>query len=285
MDSESTDSPEQQSTLNLEDMINDLQAQRIACEAQEKYIEAREIALRIAALKEEAQKRKVYSIKYKQRSDREIHDQGCYDEIAQFQDLWESKFKDFLAKSKSQEESLIERHKIGIIEERKNLEESTASIFKPSVQLLNLIKSKEKAVKLQNYEEAHSLLQHEQGLRTAEEARFYNTRQNKIDQLIQQTRRKFDIEEENLRKRLRTQFEEMKKTRDRELERIQKKHENNRRELERAQNVQQNIVQGRHRSGVGASSLEGSSILRIITSTKSGYSTPSLNFSFSSRKD
>ena len=123
--------------------------------------------------------------------------------------------------------------------------------FKPSPGLLNMIKCKEQAVKLEKYHEAQSLLVQIDQIKRDEEQRFFASKANTIDQHLANYSMTYDKKLQNMKKRQKTGLDELNMKRTEEHEILLKKYENLRRELENNYQIKVNIHEGKHTTSAG----------------------------------
>ena len=251
--------------LNLQH-LKDLQK---AYEAQEKYSEAEKIEEKIQKLKEKQRKKEVSKLKCKQRSERHSIDSIYRTELKQFNTKWEVSLKTCIDKFKVQEDELLNKHEFLYSTEKESLEKNAPCFFKPSGQLLNVIKGREKAVMAKKYKDAQILTDEIDKVLEYEKEHFNEKRQLKINKQLAILQKKLDKEVEVLRSKQETEFRELKKIRDFERENMEKKIENLCRGLENAQNIEVNIAKGLHTTNAGRRSPQ-----RPSSSYRSELSTP-----------
>ncbi|CAG9313792.1 unnamed protein product [Blepharisma stoltei] len=220
--------------------INCLREEQKAFEAQERYIEAEMIIQKIAELKQKYKKEQVLELKSRQGEEKDMVENSYQRELAEFNLHWNSLIKEYIEKCNEQETKMMQKHREQCRAERERLEKCIPKNYKPSTQLLNLIKCKEKAVLAQKYIEADSLLRQIEEEKVYEHDRYLEARKNKIDQHMGNFEAKAEREAENLKKRLKTGLDELNKQKSREMSIIIKKYDNLRREIANAQSIEAN---------------------------------------------
>ena len=249
--------------------IKQLKDQQKQFEAQERFTEAEEIESKIQKLKEKQKKKEIYNLKSRQRSERQSIDSIFKKELKNFNHKWDESLKNCLKKFESQQEELLRKQSELYNSEKESLEKNAPSYFKPSGQLLNIIKCKEKAVVSKKYKDAQKLADEIEVAIEYEKKAFLEQRQAKIDKQLMIFQKKLDKEVEVLQKKQEVEILELKKLKDLERENMEKKVENICRELENAQNIQVNIAKGLHTTAAGRQSPQ-----RPISSSRSEFSTP-----------
>ncbi|CAG9331236.1 unnamed protein product [Blepharisma stoltei] len=260
-------SPSQGSPGNneLSLLINSLKEEQKSFEAEERYVEAQITARKIVELKQKLQRDQVAELKAKQNEERDMVDQAYQTEVAEFNSHWNKVIQDYLERCKDQEEKTLQKHQIQAKEERERLESITPTAYKPSAQLLNMIKCKERAVQTQKYMEANGLLKQIEELKSYEQMKHLEIRQVKIEQQMIILENRLQKEIENIKKRQKTGLDELSKQRNIEFDLIGKKYENIRREMENIQKIETNKKKGKHTTAAGR--YEGSPIKPHIRST------------------
>lgn len=238
-------------------------------ENSQNYEEAGKVELEIQKLKQTHKTKTVQKLKNVQRQERRSIDLIFKQELKTFEEDWDDRINNCNEKFRIQKEELNKRQ-IKIFEtEKKNLENNTPCIFKPSAQLLNLIACKEKAVMAKKYKEAQLMAKEiEEGLEY-EKTNYIEQRNMKINKQLLILRQKMEKEANVLHIRQETELNEVKKIRDLDRLNMEKKVENICRELENAQNIQVNIAKGLHTTTAGRQSPQ-----RPNSSFRSEYSTP-----------
>ena len=123
--------------------------------------------------------------------------------------------------------------------------------FKPSGALLNMIKCKEKAVKVGKYSEAQILLNQIEEARAFEENRFAEQKKAAVDQGLVNFEQAYEKKIQNLKKRHQTGLNELEIQRVEENERLTKKYDNIKRDTENTHQIMQNIHEGKHTTAAG----------------------------------
>lgn len=263
MSSFHTSTPSLLTTADTDIMIqlNTLKEEQRNYEADERYLEAQMCIRKISELKQKLNNDKVSELKMKQSEETYIIESNYQAELTSFNDHWDSVIKNFLEKCGEQDTKLMQKHREIIQKEREKLEGSISKTYKPSVQLLNMIKCKEKAARTQKYLDAYSLLKSIEEMKQYENSRYLEQRQSKIDQQLETLELKLRKEAENLQKRQKSSLDELNKQKSVELSVVVKKYENVRRELENVQNIETNKKKGRHTTAAGR--YDGNSTFRI----------------------
>jgi hypothetical protein len=246
-----------------------LKDQQKEYELQEKFAEAEKTQLKIDKLKERKKKTEIKRLRSVQKSERQSINSIFKSEIKLFTLKWDKKIKNSLETFKKQEEDLEKKHKKQYNTEKSLIEKNAPCYFKPSAQLLNLIKCKEKAVLAKKYNEAQKIAKEIEEALEYEKINYVSQRQAKINNQLSLFQKKIDKEIEVLKLKHDTEIRELYKQKDLERENMEKKVENISRELENAQNIQVNIAKGLHTTYAGRRTPQKASL-----SLRSEYSTP-----------
>lgn len=240
------------------------------CEAEEKYIEAENLAKKIEELRQYSHKSTVFNLKSSQKAQKDHLDRAFQEELNFFNYNWDQKIEEFEEK-RNQEEAQIEKcNREKVKQETQRLQQAVSSIFKPSSALLNLMKCKEKAVKSKKYMEAQALLERIEETKSLEMDEFQQKRQMKIQQQVNLFKQQLNKELQNLRKRRNTSLTELMKQKEDEYQTLVRKYDNLRRELENNQQIENNKAEGKHTTGAGKHS-DKSSFSKILSSTLSTF--------------
>jgi hypothetical protein len=250
MDSELGFSSESNELASELDLFT-LEDQKKKYKAQEKYIEAQVISQKIKEIKAKSHKDKLLQLKDIQNSEKELVDRSFSEESSQFEAYWNSSIASYTEKCNAEINLLVTKHTKKIKNRKEKLENEIMANFKPSPGLLNLMKCKEQAVKQEKYIEAQLLLVQIDQLRSDEERRYIEVKRSSIDQIIINSNAEFEKKLNNLKKRQKTALDEMNKQRKEDYEKLVKKYENLKRELENNQHIKINIHEGKHTTVAG----------------------------------
>ena len=136
---------------NPTEMIAVLNAFKEKCVAQGKFLEAEKAKQKIIKLKKEEAKFREQEIKNKQLKETEEVEQGHIQDFQEFNQLWEKELSDFEENCRKQIEELRAKHE----EEIDSTKETAVAAFleknKPSQKKADLLKTRDNAVKLEEY--------------------------------------------------------------------------------------------------------------------------------------
>ena len=135
--------------------------------------------------------------------------------------------------------------------EKERLENTLHMFFKPSAALLNMIKCKEKAVKVGKYADAQALRDQIEEAKTFEENRFAEQKKAAVDQGLSNFEQGYEKKLQNLQKRHQTGLDELEIQRIQENDVLLKKYDNLRRDMENTQQIMKNIHEGKHTTAAG----------------------------------
>ena len=259
---------------NPTEMIAVLTAFKEKCVAQGKFLEAEKAKQKIQKLRVEEVKYKEQELKNRQQKETEEVEQGHIQDFQEFNQLWEKELGEFEEACRKQIEDLRNKHE----EELATTKEEAAAQFiekqKPTQKKIELNKSKEIAIKLEEYLKAHAISQELSALEKEELTTFEARKKEFIKKAVAKVEDRQEIEMEGLKNRLRRTHEELKRKRGMEMERVIKRFQNNKKELERAQVMELSIASGKVNTPAAWNMMESQSISRILQSSRAG--TPGL---------
>ena len=244
MDSENT-------LLALEKQIEGLEEERAKLEIQELYSEADNVARKLASLKGKLKQKQLGVLSSSHSNERLILEENYQAEMKGFNNNWDNIIEAYLSKCKNELDDFNKKHQQDILFEKERLEGTLHMFFKPSGALLNMIKCKEKAVKVGKYAEAQILLDQIEEARAFEENRFAEQKKAAVDQGLCNFEINYDKKLINLKKRHQTGLDELEIQRVQENDIINKKYDNLRREMENTQQIMKNIHEGKHTTAAG----------------------------------
>lgn len=238
----------QQST---EYSIDSLEKEKNLLKSQEKYVEANEISQQIQYLKLKQQQEKLQNLKNSYNNEKELLERTYLEEISTLEQSWEASISSFIEKCEKEISSSALKHNKKMKRLKNKLEHEIMNSFRPSPGLLNMIKCKEQAARQEKYIEAQALSLQIDQIKADEEQRHVDCRKMAIDQQIFNLNAKYDKKLQAMRKRQNSLLSEMNLQKNDELDRLCKKFENLKRELENMQNIKINICEGRHTTSAG----------------------------------
>mmetsp|Transcript_33006 Transcript_33006/g.32712 ORF Transcript_33006/g.32712 Transcript_33006/m.32712 type:complete len:288 (+) Transcript_33006:14-877(+) len=257
-------------TDNPTQMIATLQAYKEQSVAAGNFLEAEKAVEQIQKLKIQEQKLKEKELLQKQKKEVEQVEFGHLEEFQEFNSLWEEEFDKYKQECKLQLMDLEKTHSSQLEEKQKEAEEKIKIIHKPCSKKLNLMKAKEIAIKQEQYKLAHDLTQEIKILEEEELEKAEAERKIKIEKFMEKVVKQQKVEYEMLKNRLKRNYEELKRRRGMEMERVIKHAQNNKKELERVQGHEKVIAKGRLNSPLSWTMNESTSISRILQTSKSG---------------
>lgn len=258
------------STENPGQIIAHLQAYKDQCAATGNYLEAEKAKDQIKNLKVLERKMREKELVSKQKKEVEQVETGHLEEFNEFNELWEEEFSKYKHECKLQMTELEASHSSQLSEKRKEAEETIKMNPKPCSKKLNLIKAREKAVKQEQYKLAHDYTQEIQKLELQEIEKAEKIRREKIENFMEKIVRQQKVEYENLKVRLRRNYDELKRRRGMEMERVIKHAQNNKQELERVQGHEKVAMTGKLACQLTWTLNESQSMSRILQTSRVG---------------
>jgi hypothetical protein len=237
--------------LSLEEEITALMSAKLDLEKKELYSEAHVVADKISQLKQKLKSQQINLLKSSHLTEREILENNFQNELSQFNKTWDGIIEAFMEKCKKELEEFKRKRREDTDEERERLQSTLHMFFKPSSALLNMIKCKEKAVKLGKYTDAQLLLNQIEEVKGHEEARFAEQKRTAVEQGLANFDQAYEKKLVNLNKRQQTGLNELELQRVGECDVLYKKFDNLRREMENTQQIRKNIHEGRHTTAAG----------------------------------
>lgn len=231
--------------------IDFLEKEKKLLKSQEKYVEANEISQKIQQLKLKQHQEKLQYLKSSYNSEKELMERSFLEEISTLEQSWGDSISSYIQKCDKEINASVTKHNKKLRKLKDKLENEIMNSFKPSPGLLNMIKCKEQAVKQEKYIEAQALLIQIEQIKGDEEFRHLDCRKLAIEQQICNFNANFDKKLQALKKRQNRVLDEMNLAKNEEFERVVKKFENLKRELENSQNIKINICEGRHTTSAG----------------------------------
>ena len=236
---------------STEQSIDSLEKEKDFLKSQEKYIEADEISQQIKNLRYKLRREKLRNLKESHENDLEIISQSYNQELQNIESAWDKSISDYIQRFNKEINALNCKHSKKVIKIRDKLESEIQSLFKPSTGLLNMMKCKELAVKQDKYLEAQTLLIQIEQIKNDEEKKHANARKVAIEIHMTNLETNFGKKLQVMRKRHQTMLDEMNLKKDQEVDRVIKKYDNLKRELEISHNIKVNICEGKHTTSAG----------------------------------
>lgn len=244
MDCEST-------VLAIEQQIESLEEEKSRLEEREMYSGVDNIIKKISILKVKLKKKQIEMLKISHFNEKDMLEKNFQDEMNTFGKNWDNLIEAYYEKCEIELDEFSRKHQQDMASEKVRLESTLHMFFKPSVALLNMIKCKEKAVKVGKYAEAQTLLDKIEEAKLQEETRFAEQKRSAVEQGLVNFRQVYEKKIQNLKKRHQAGLNELEIQRIIENEVLQKKYENLRREMENTQQIMKNIHEGRHTTAAG----------------------------------
>jgi 7-cyano-7-deazaguanine synthase in queuosine biosynthesis len=191
------------------------------------------------------------------------------EEMKEFTEAWELRMSEYQANSAKQEEELVTRHSTQYFEHRSKLEADIPTIPKHATDYLNAKRIQESLVRQRNYNEAHKIQQVMMQLEAEEQEHWGDTRKNKIEQALRTLQAQQEAEMQGFKKKATTGLAELKKEKAVEMEKLMRRFQNLKKELETHQRIEQNKLDGRHSMGATVDLRSTRSLFRSVSETPS----------------
>jgi hypothetical protein len=221
----------------VQDFLAILEEHRKNCENEGKYVEAEIARNRLAELQLHEENRRREAMRSRQIAERLGVEEAHMLEFQQFNQIWDSKMKDYEEHSASLIANLKARHKAELQEFQEKL---ISKPLKPkfSKELLNLRKIQGHLAKQKDYAEAHKMKLKANSLEGWELEKQQNQRQQQMFKKEAKFKHKQQQEVRALKKRITSGRQTQKRQRQFDLERLLQRYQNVKQELEQQQNLE-----------------------------------------------
>ncbi|OMJ73929.1 hypothetical protein SteCoe_27272 [Stentor coeruleus] len=237
--------------LSIEQQLSTLEEEKRKLEQLEMYSEVDNITKKIVDLRQRLKKKQIDLLRSSHSNERDLLEKSYQSETSTHNKNWDNIIEAYYEKCQIELDEFHKKHKEDLASERERLENTLHMIFKPSAALLNMIKCKEKAVKVGKYAEAQTLLNQIEEAKVFEENRFAEQKKNAVEQGLVNFRQVYEKKIQNLKKRHQAGLNELEIQRISENDVLQKKYENLRRDMENTQKIMKNIHEGKHTTAAG----------------------------------
>jgi hypothetical protein len=209
-----------------------LQKEKEFLASEGRYLEAENIRQRINEIKSllSGQKKKDLSVQHIEEI--KILENTYNRELYEFNEFWEKKIDLFNEKAKANEETLALKQRKELEELISTLEQKLPKTVKFSKEYLDLKQSEFNLVKQERYVEAHQIKTKCDIMESKETEKYHKERNEKIRNKSEQLAAKQFLEKNALKQKLDKEFDELKKEKESELEKIFHKFKNRRLDLE-----------------------------------------------------
>jgi hypothetical protein len=244
--------------------------------ADKRLREAEAIKRRIAELQTKQQSAQREQLRDRQASERITVEAAHMSDYTEFNLRWDDAMTKYARECEAQLQDLKAAHERDIKKKTEELETTTPGGAKLSSELLNMKKKCETYVKVGMYIEAHDLTAKIEAREATERSAWEEQRQIQIRNKLRFFEERKRLELKALKAKLRKGNDELQRRRARELETVIKRYQNNAKQLGISQGIEKNKCDGRHTTLAGCSSLEVTSISRILASSRGG--TPGVTY-------
>lgn len=215
----------------IADFLQILEEHRKNCEQQGKYVEAEVAKTRLDELKSHEANRRRESMKAQQIQERLGMEEAHMLEYQEFNSMWEKRCQDYEEQCESQLRTMRERHLEELKEFQQRLLEKQQKP-KYSQVLLTYRKTEEHLARAKNYSQAYKLKEKADRLQAKETEQWNKMKQKELFQKESQFKSSKRQELSALQKRINTSKEELLQRRALELQRLMRKYQNAKNELE-----------------------------------------------------
>jgi len=222
----------------VQDFLSILEEHRKNCERQGKYVEAEIAKNRLEELRVHEENRRREAMRSRQIAERLGVEEAHMLEFQQFNLMWDKRMQDFEDNSQEQLKNLKRRHKEELADWQKQVISKAQRKVKFSKDLLNL-RSIEKTLAAQKqYQQAALMKMRADNLEAWELEKLGNRKQKDLSGKEQRFKLRQKNELEALKQRIQTGKDEQKKQRQLDLEKVLRRYQNVKSELEAQQKLE-----------------------------------------------
>ncbi|CAL6038254.1 Conserved_hypothetical protein [Hexamita inflata] len=235
--------PQTQLTLESDDQIRarclfitQLQQHIEKCEREQNYIEAERCKKRLLELCEQDRRGRVLRLKERHRAECDQLEQVMKEESIEREEAWKNKSEQFELKAAEDLQAIRQKQaERRTMEEQHILSKMDINIVRPSKQLQDFRRTQQMLVKQGKYKEADVFRIKADALEQLEIQRRDQENQTSLIRQLQNVDKKLDVELSTSIARLKTQRAQLKEAQVQDFDRIQKKQENIRKQLQQSQ--------------------------------------------------
>lgn len=253
----------------LQDAVPLLKQRQKECIAEGKFLEAEALKHRVAELLVKQRQVELTQLKSRQASERVTVEAAHMDDYREFNARWDESLAKYTRESEAQMGDLKATHETQRRSKLAELEETTPNEAKLSSAVLNMKKKLQAYLKSEMFAEAHELRQQIEAKEAEEFVDWAHQRSLQIQKKMKFFEDKKLIEVRALKSKLKKGYDELTRRRAAEMEIVIKRYQNNAKQLSVSQGIEKNKRDGRHTTSAGRTSLEVTSISRILASSRS----------------
>eukprot|EP00933_Yihiella_yeosuensis_P009966 TRINITY_DN116184_c0_g1_i1.p1 TRINITY_DN116184_c0_g1~~TRINITY_DN116184_c0_g1_i1.p1 ORF type:complete len:270 (-),score=61.80 TRINITY_DN116184_c0_g1_i1:80-889(-) len=229
---------------SIEELLAALERHRLDCEAGGRYEEAELARTRLDQLRQHEERSRRDALLEQQLAERMGVEEAHMLGLQEFNNIWDQKQREFEQHANNLQRTLAQRHKMEHQEQLEKLRrEVEPRTPRWSRDLLNLRKIQETLAKMKKYAEAEKTKVQADKLEAHEHQAWKEKREARIASLEEQFLHRQQLEMGGLMKRLRGSRDELKRSRQAELDRILQRYQNCKSQMENQQRIIQQRVE------------------------------------------
>jgi len=201
-------------------------------EKQGNFVEAEIAQNRINELKNQLNTKMQEQLKSRHLNEKLELEENHVQEFNQFNKDWEEKEGKFKSQAEQQQETIKQKQDEILTTETEKFEKTLPKNPKPSVELLNLRKIQANLAKQKNYSEAHKVQSKIKQIEEEESQRWMKEKAHKVTIMQTKLYKKFENEQNAFEKKVSSAFEQIRKQKALELEKMLQKYQNAKKEME-----------------------------------------------------
>jgi hypothetical protein len=226
---------EEMDISKIQEFIRILEEHQLKCEGNGRFVEAEMARQKVLQFKKLEEEKKVMNLKKLHFDQKSKIDQEYKEELDHFNAEWDSKFADLNERYEALQKQLNEKFQKEQEENIMAFEQKYPKEPKAPVEILNLQKTLEQAVKMKDYPKAHQIQMQILELNKVDMEKYNRIKLDKLNKEILKLKEKQDLELEVFQNKMNQTFNEFKKSRALETEKIIQKYKNRTKELEKFQ--------------------------------------------------
>jgi len=226
---------EEMDISKIQEFIKILEEHQLKCETNGKFVEAEMARQKVLQFKKMEEEKIVMNLKKLHFDQKAKIDSEYKEELDLFNNNWDGNFAELNDKYEAAQNQLNEKFQKEQEENIMFFEEKYPKQPKPPNEILNLQKTLEQAVKLKDYPKAHQIQMQILDLNKVDLDKYNRTKMEKLNKEVMKLKEKQDLELEVFQNKMNQTFNEFKKNRALETEKIIQKYKNRTKELEKAQ--------------------------------------------------
>jgi len=225
---------EEMDIAKIQEFIKILEEHQLKCETNGRFVEAEMARQKVVQFKKLEEEKTVLNLKKGHFDQKSKVDSEYKEELDLFNNEWDGKFAELNEKYELTQKQINEKFQKEQEENIMLFEEKYPKLPKLPNEVLNLQKTLEQAVKQKDYPKAHQIQLQILDLNKVDLDKYNRTKMEKLNKEVLKLKEKQDQELEVFQSKMNQTFNEFKKNRALETEKLIQKYKNKTKELEKA---------------------------------------------------